>query len=62
MSAKVLYWKGGGGGKGKGGEKSMGGARRNTRRDSSYNDTANALIKASKESAIIGATGRDIGI
>lgn len=56
MSAKVLYWKGGGV------RKSMGRARRNTRRDSSYNDTANALIKASKESAIIGATGRDIGI
>lgn len=34
----------------------------NTRGDSSYNDTADALIKASKESAMIDATGRDIGI
>lgn len=45
MSAKV---EGGktitGGGKGGGG--------RNTRWDSSYNDTANALIQASKKSAI----------
>lgn len=36
--------------------------RMNTRGDSSYNDTADALIKASKESAMIDATGRDIGI
>lgn len=34
---------------------------RNTTGESSYNDTANALIKASEESTI-DATGRDIGI
>lgn len=53
MLAKGLYWKGK--------EKKTRRTGRNTRGDSSYNDTANALIKASKESAI-DATGRDIDI
>lgn len=38
------------------------GEARNTGGDSSYNDTANALIKASKKSAIDGTRREIIGI
>lgn len=41
------------------GKETWGGGVRNTRWDSSYDDTANALIEASKKSAI-DLTGREI--